>query len=139
MYWARSRASTAQTTLSAATHQLKTSQGRAYNERYLELRLARELRRLDRYACVCLDDIGYVRQDRAEMEVLFSLLAERYERRSVMITSNLVFSQWNQIFHDDMTAAAAIDRVVHHSVMLELTVASYRAEAARARTRGEGA
>ncbi len=104
-----------------------------------ELRLARELRRLDRYACVCLDDIGYIRQDRAEMEVLFSLLAERYERRSVMITSNLVFSQWNQIFHDDMTAAAAIDRVVHHSVILELTVASYRAEAARARTRGEEA
>ncbi|MDE0264319.1 MAG: IS21-like element helper ATPase IstB [Bryobacterales bacterium] len=102
-----------------------------------DLRLARELRRLDRYACLCLDDIGYVRQDRAEMEVLFALLAERYERRSVMITSNLVFSQWNQIFHDDMTAAAAIDRVVHHSVILELTVPSYRAEAARARTQDE--
>lgn len=102
-----------------------------------DLRLARELRRLDRYACLCLDDIGYVRQDRAEMEVLFTLLAERYERRSVMITSNLVFSQWNQIFHDDMTATAAIDRVVHHSVILELTVPSYRAEAARARTQGE--
>lgn len=102
-----------------------------------DLRLARELRRLDRYACLCLDDIGYVRQDRAEMEVLFALLAERYERRSVMITSNLVFSQWNQIFHDDMTAAAAIDRVVHHSVILELTVPSYRAEVARARTQDE--
>ena len=102
-----------------------------------DLRLAREMRRLDRYACLCLDDIGYVRQDRAEMEVLFTLLAERYERRSVMITSNLVFSQWNQIFHDGMTATAAIDRVVHHSVILELTVPSYRAEAARARTQGE--
>ena len=85
----------------------------------------------------CLDDIGYVRQDRAEMEVLFALLAERYERLSVMITSILVFSQGNQIFHDDMTAAAAIDRVVHHSVILELTVPSYRAEAARARTQNE--
>ena len=73
------------------------------------------------------------------MEVLFSLLAERYERGSVMITSKLVFSQWNQTFHDDMTAAAAIDRVVHHSVILELAVASYRAEAARTRTQGEEA
>ncbi len=71
------------------------------------------------------------------MEVLFALLAERYERLSVMITSILVFSQGNQIFHDDMTAAAAIDRVVHHSVILELTVPSYRAEAARARTQNE--
>lgn len=102
-----------------------------------DLRLARELRRMDRHACLCLDDIGYVRQDWAEMEALFTLLAERYERRSVMITSNLVFSQWNQIFHDDMTATKAIDRVVHHSVILELTVPSYRAEAARARTQGE--
>ena len=96
-----------------------------------------ELRRLDRYACLCPDDIGYVRQDRAEMELLVALLAERYERRSVMITSILVFSQWNQIFHDDMTAAAAIDRVVHHSVVLELAVPSYRAGAARARTQDE--
>ena len=97
----------------------------------------RDLRRLDHYAYVCLDNIGHVRQDRAEMEVLFSLLAERYERRSVTITSNLVFSQWNQIFHDDMTAAGTIDRVVHHSVILELTVPSYPAEAARPRTQGE--
>ena len=105
-----------------------------------ELWLARKLRCLDRYAGVCLDDIGYVRQDRAEMEVLFSLLAEHYERRSVMITSNLVFSQGNQIFHDDVTAAAAI--VIgeqHHPVMLELTVESCRAKAARARTQGEEA
>ena len=71
------------------------------------------------------------------MEVLSSLLAERYERRSVMITSNLVFPKWNQIFHDDMTVAAAIDRVVHHSVILELTVPGYRAETAKTRIRGE--
>ena len=83
-----------------------------------------------------VDDVAVV-QERAEMEVLFTLLAERYERRSVMISSNLVFSQWNQIFHDEMTATAAIDRVVHHSVILELTVSSYRAEAARARRQGE--
>jgi len=108
-------------------------------ERLLEakrdLRLARELQRLDRIDCLLLDDIGYVQQDRAEMEVLFALLAERYERKSVMITSNLVFSQWDQIFKDPMTTAAAIDRVVHHSVILELTVPSDRAEAAKRRVR----
>ena len=68
------------------------------------------------------------------MEVLFALLAERYERKSVMITSNLVFSQWDRIFKDPMTTAAAIDRVVHHSVILELNVKSYRAEAAHKRS-----
>ncbi len=108
-------------------------------ERLLEakrdLRLSRELRRLDNIECLALDDIGYVQQDRSEMEVLFTLLAERYERKSVMITSNLVFSQWDQIFKDPMTTAAAIDRVVHHSVILELNVPSYRAEAAQKRTR----
>ena len=98
-----------------------------------DLRLERELKRLDRYDVVILDDIGYIQQDREEMEVLFTLLAERYERRSVMITSNLVFSKWDQIFKDAMTTAAAIDRVVHHSVILELTGTSYRSEAARKR------
>ena len=98
-----------------------------------DLSLARELRRLDRFDCLCLDDNGYVQQERAEMEVLFTLLAERYERRSVLITSNLVFSKWDQIFKDPMTTAAAIDRVVHHAVILELDVPIYRAEAARRR------
>jgi DNA replication protein DnaC len=98
-----------------------------------DLRLTRELRRLDRFDCLALDDIGYVQHDRAEMEVLFAVLAERYERKSVMITSNLVFSKWDQIFKDAMTTAAAIDRVVHHSVILELNVKSFRAEAAKAR------
>ena len=69
------------------------------------------------------------------MEVLFTLLAERYERRSVLITSNLVFSKWDQIFKDPMTTAAAIDRVVHHAVILELNMESYRAQAARERVR----
>ncbi len=80
-----------------------------------------------------LDDIGYVRQDRAETEVLFELLAHRYERRSVMLTSNFLFLQWGQNFPDKMTAAAAVDRVVLHSVVLELNIASYRAEEARRR------
>jgi DNA replication protein DnaC len=97
------------------------------------LKLARELKRLDNFECLALDDIGYVQHDRAEMEVLFALLAERYERKSVMITSNLVFSKWDQIFKDPMTTAAAIDRVVHHAVVLEFTGPSVRAEAAEQR------
>lgn len=99
--------------------------------------LERELRRLDRFAVVILDDIGYVQQSREEMEVLFTFLAERYERRSVVITSNLVFSEWNQIFKDPLTTAAAIDRVVHHSTILEFgpEMTSYRAEAANRRHR----
>ena len=80
-----------------------------------------------------LDDIGYISQNREEMEVLFTLLAERYERRSVMITSNLVFSQWDRIFKDAMTTAAAIDRLVHHSVILEMTGESYRSGSAKKR------
>jgi DNA replication protein DnaC len=80
-----------------------------------DLLLDAELKRLDRFQVVVLDDIGYVQQSREEMEVLFTFLAERYERRSVVITSNLVFSQWEQIFKDPLTTAAAIDRVVHHS------------------------
>lgn len=98
-----------------------------------ELMLDRELRRLDRFDVVVLDDIGYVQQDRDEMEVLFTFLAERYERRSVIITSNLVFSEWDRIFKDPMTTAAAIDRVVHHSVILELTGDSYRTDEAKKR------
>lgn len=86
-----------------------------------ELSLERELARLDGYDAVILDDIGYVQQERDEMEVLFTFLAARYERKSVMLTSNLVFSQWDRIFKDPMTTAAAIDRLVHHSIILELT------------------
>jgi DNA replication protein DnaC len=98
-----------------------------------ELDLERELRRLDGFDVVLLDDIGYIQQDRQEMEVLFTFLAERYERRSVMITSNLVFSQWDRIFKDPMTTAAAIDRIVHHSVILELDGTSYRTDTAKKR------
>ena len=100
-----------------------------------ELTLEAELKRLDRFEVVILDDIGYISQDREEMEVLFTFLAERYERRSLMITSNLVFSEWGKIFKDTMTTAAAIDRLVHHSVILELTGESYRTSTARKRKR----
>ena len=96
-----------------------------------ELWLEKELRRLDKFEALIIDDIGYVQQSREEMEVLFTLLAHRYEHRSVLLTSNLVFSQWEQIFKDPMTTAAAIDRVVHHSVILELNVPSYRMAAAQ--------
>ena len=95
-----------------------------------DLRLEKELATLDAYDAVILDDIGYVQQSRDEMEVLFTFLAERYERRSVIITSNVVFSEWDRIFKDPMTTAAAIDRLVHHSVILEMTGTSVRADAA---------
>ena len=91
-----------------------------------ELKLVRTLKKLARYEAIILDDIGYVQQYRDEMEVLFTLLAERYERGSVMITSNLPFSQWEVIFKDPMTTTAAIDRLVHHCIIIELNVASYR-------------
>lgn len=93
-----------------------------------DLNLPRVLKRLRKYDALILDDIGYVQQNREEMEVLFILLAERYERGSLMITSNLPFSKWERIFKDPMTAAAAIDRLVHHSVILELNLPSYRLE-----------
>ena len=96
-----------------------------------DLRLPQELAKLEKFACVILDDIGYVQHARDEMEVLFTFLAERYERKSVMISTNLVFSEWQRIFKDPMTTMAAIDRVVHHSVILDMMhVESYRAEAA---------
>jgi DNA replication protein DnaC len=99
-----------------------------------DLRLPKAMAKLARFDCLILDDIGYVQQDREEMEVLFTLLAERYERQSVLITTNLVFSEWERVFKDPMTTLAAIDRVVHHSVILDLmSVESYRAEAASRR------
>ena len=78
-----------------------------------------------------IDDIGYVQQSREEMEVLFTLMAERYERGTLMLTSNLPFSKWETIFKDPMTTAAAIDRLMHHSVILELNIPSYRLEEAK--------
>ena len=96
-----------------------------------ELTLNKMLKRLAKFDALILDDIGYVQHDRDEMEVLFTLLAERYERGSVMLTSNLAFSKWERIFKDPMTTAAAIDRLVHHSIILELNVSSYRVQTAQ--------
>jgi DNA replication protein DnaC len=103
-----------------------------------ELLLEKELKRLDKYEGLIIDDIGYVQQSREEMEVLFTMLAHRYERGSVLLTSNLVFSEWERIFKDPMTTAAAIDRLVHHSVILELNLPSYRMEAAQKKKAAKG-
>src|ERR1035441_5890365 len=95
-----------------------------------DLQLSREIKKLARYDGLIIDEMGYVQQSREEMEGLVNLLAERYERGSVLLTSNLPFSKWEGIFKDPMTTAAAIDRLVHHSVILELNIPSYRMEQA---------
>jgi len=97
------------------------------------LELPRALRKLDYFEVLLLDDLGYIQQSPEEAEVLFTLLAERYERRSILLTSNLVFGQWDRIFRDQMATAAAIDRLVHHAVLLEFDVPSYRTERAKRR------
>jgi DNA replication protein DnaC len=96
-----------------------------------ELRLSKEIKRLAQYDGLLIDDLGYVQQSREEMEFLFTLLAERYERGSVLMTSNLPFSKWEGIFKDPMITAAAIDWLVHHAVILEPNIPSYRVDAAK--------
>jgi len=96
-----------------------------------DLKLKGVLKKLAGYEVLLIDDLGYVQQSREEMEVLFTLMAERYERGSIWLTSNLPFSKWESIFKDPMTTAAAIDRLVHHSVILELNLPSYRLEQAK--------
>ena len=103
-----------------------------------DLDLPRRLRKLDNFDFLLLDDLGYLPQGAEESEVLFTLIAERYERRSLGITSNLVFSEWERIFANPMATAAAIDRVVHHSVILEFDVPSYRTDAAQQRGQETG-
>jgi len=93
-----------------------------------DMKLSRLLFKLSKYDALIIDDIGYVQQSREEMEVLFTLFANKYERGSLLLTSNLQFSGWEKIFKDPMTTAAAIDRLVHHSVILELNLPSYRLE-----------
>ena len=101
-----------------------------------DLRLSREIKRLGRYDGLIIDDLGYLQQSRDDMEVVFTLLAERYERGSVLMTSNLPFSKWEAIFKDAMMTAAAIDRLVHHSVIIELNIPSYRVEHAQEKSAG---
>ena len=91
-----------------------------------EHQLDKELSKLDRFDVIFLDDIGYVKHTPAEMEVLFTFIAERYERRSLMISSNLPFSKWDQIFTEKMTAMAVVDRLVQHSIILHFDGESIR-------------
>jgi DNA replication protein DnaC len=100
-----------------------------------DLALPRALQKLDAFDLLILDDIGYVQQSADEVEVLFTLMAERYERRSLLITSNLVFGEWDRIFKNPMTTAAAIDRLVHHSAILEFSGRSKRADEAESRSK----
>lgn len=95
-----------------------------------DLRLPQMLKRLSRNAAIIIDDIGYVQRSREEMEVLFTLIADCYESTSIMLTSNFVFSKWERIFKDPITTSAVIDRLVHHSIILELDIPSYRLEEA---------
>ncbi len=91
------------------------------------------IKKLDRFEALIIDDISYIPYDARESDVLFVLLSARYEQRSLIITSNLAFSSWQQIFKDEMTAAAAIDRLVHHATILELNAESYRVTTAKQR------
>lgn len=103
-----------------------------------DLKLSKLIRKYSRYEGMIIDDLGYIRQTREEMEVVFTLLAERYERGSVLLTSNLPFSKWDGIFKDPMTTAAAIDRLVHHSIIIELNIPSYRLEHAKTNVQSLG-
>lgn len=93
--------------------------------------LSHLIKKLDRFEVLIIDDISYIPYEKAESDVLFVLLAERYEQRSIVVTSNLVFSGWQQIFKDEMTTNAAIDRLVHHATILELNSESYRIRTAK--------
>ena len=99
--------------------------------------MPRALRKLDNFDFLVVDDLGYLPLGATESEVLFTLMAERYERRAMGITSNLVFSQWDQVFQNPMATAAAIDRVVHHAVILEFDVPSFRTGQAQEHLREE--
>lgn len=96
-----------------------------------DLRLAQELAKLDRFDLLILDDLSYVRRDQAETSVLFELIAERYERKSIAITANTPFSQWGDVFVDTAMTLAAVDRLVHHATILEMNVESYRRRTAQ--------
>ncbi len=96
-----------------------------------DMRLPQELTKLDRYDLLILDDLSYVRRDQPETSVLFELIAERYEHKSLAITANTPFSQWGEVFVEPAMTLAAVDRLVHHSTILEMNVESYRRRAAQ--------
>ncbi len=92
-----------------------------------------ELRRLDRYRLLVIDEIGYLPLERQAANLLFALIARRYERGSIVVTSNRGFEAWGEILGDAMVAAALIDRLVHHATILEIDRGSIRAEEAKKR------
>ncbi len=91
-----------------------------------ELKLEQLFTKLDGYSVIVLDDLGYVKKSEAESYVLFELIAHRYETGSLIITSNQPFNEWDKIFTDSSMTVAAIDRVVHHSIIIEVEAQSYR-------------
>ena len=99
----------------------------------LQLELPSALAKLDRYDLLIIDDLGYVKKSDAETSVLFELIAYRYERRSIMVTANQPFSQWDQIFTDSMMTVAAIDRLIHHATIIEMQAESFRKQSAQKR------
>jgi chromosomal replication initiation ATPase DnaA len=103
-----------------------------------ELGLESAIAKLDKYHLIILDDIAYVSKDQAETSVLFQLIGSRYERLSLLITANQPFGEWGKVFPDQAMTLAAIDRLVHHSTILEMNVESYRRRAAINRKRGPG-
>ena len=103
-----------------------------------ELALESAIAKLDKYHLLILDDLAYVTKDHAETSVLFELISARYERRSVLITANQPFGEWNRIFPDPVMTLAAVDRLVHHATIFELNVESYRRRTAVERRKGPG-
>jgi DNA replication protein DnaC len=100
----------------------------------LQLQLQSALKKLDRFDLLVLDDLGYVKKSEAETSVLFELIAHHYERKSLLITANQPFSQWDTIFADSMMTVAAVDRLVHHALIIDIQADSYRKQSAQARS-----
>lgn len=103
-----------------------------------ELQLEAAIAKLDKFDLLILDDLAYVTKDQAETSVLFELISARYERRSIMITANQPFGEWNRIFPDPAMTLAAVDRLVHHATIFEMNVESYRRRSAMEQKRSRG-
>ncbi len=104
-----------------------------------DLGLEAAIAKLDKYHLLILDDLAYVAKDQAETSVLFELISARYERRSILVTANQSFGKWGKVFPDPAMTVAAVDRLVHHSVIVEMNVDSYRrrqANEAKAKRQG---
>ena len=96
-----------------------------------DLRLPAELAKLDRFDLLICDDFSYVRRDQGETSVLFELIAERYERKSLAITANQPFSEWGHVFAEPAMTLATVDRLVHHATISEMDVESFRRRVAQ--------